>query len=197
MWFLSLDAWVQALIASLAMYAATALGAACVFLSRRPKEGVPPSYGYDYTILRREIQGLSQILHQNCTRHTGEGGKQERFPPRLPKVRQNATLSLRPPAKDRCYNGRTFKTRREIHMEYSVEGALVCGGAPAARVRRETEVFLEEKVHERRRTHPLFYAFCCGGGALLAVFGLFAGMLLPYSAAAMAVAGRDTMNRPY
>ena len=40
MWFLSLDAWVQALIASLVMYAATALGAACVFLSRRPKEGV-------------------------------------------------------------------------------------------------------------------------------------------------------------
>ena len=78
-------------------------------------------------------------------------------------------------------------------MEFSVEGALVCGGAPAARVRRETEVFLEEKAHEKRRTHPLFYAFCCGAGALLAVFGLFAGMLLPYSAAAMAVAGRDTM----
>ena len=78
-------------------------------------------------------------------------------------------------------------------MEFSVEGALVCGGAPAARVRRETEVFLEEKAHEKRRTHPLFYAFCCGAGALCAVFGLFAGMLLPYSAAAMAVAGRDTM----
>ena len=78
-------------------------------------------------------------------------------------------------------------------MEFSVEGALVCGGALAARVRRETEVFLEEKAHEKRRTHPLFYAFCCGAGALCAVFGLFAGMLLPYSAAAMAVAGRDTM----
>ena len=78
-------------------------------------------------------------------------------------------------------------------MEFSVEGALVCGGAPAARVRRETEVFLEEKAHEKRRTHPLFYAFCCGAGALCAVFGLFAGMFLPYSAAAMAVAGRDTM----
>ena len=78
-------------------------------------------------------------------------------------------------------------------MEYSVEGALVCGGAPQVRVRRETEVLLEKKVLEKRRTHPLFYAFCCGAGALLAVFGLFAGMFLPHSAAAMAVAGRDTM----
>ena len=80
-------------------------------------------------------------------------------------------------------------------MEYSVEGALVCGGAPQVRVRRETEVLLEKKVLEKRRTHPLFYAFCCGAGALLAVFGLFAGMLLPHSAAAMAVAGRDTMMK--
>lgn len=39
-WFLALDAWLQALIASLVMYAMTALGAACVFLSKRPKEGV-------------------------------------------------------------------------------------------------------------------------------------------------------------
>ena len=30
-WFFCLDAWLQALIASLFMYAMTALGAACVF----------------------------------------------------------------------------------------------------------------------------------------------------------------------
>ena len=39
MWFFSLAAWQQALLASLGMYAMTALGAACVFFSRRPKEG--------------------------------------------------------------------------------------------------------------------------------------------------------------
>ena len=39
MWFFSLAAWQQALLASLFMYAMTALGAACVFFSRRPKEG--------------------------------------------------------------------------------------------------------------------------------------------------------------
>ena len=35
-WFFCLDAWLQALIASLFMYAMTALGAACVFFSGRP-----------------------------------------------------------------------------------------------------------------------------------------------------------------
>ncbi len=39
-WFFSLEAWLQALLASLVMYAMTTLGAACVFLSKRPKEGV-------------------------------------------------------------------------------------------------------------------------------------------------------------
>lgn len=39
MWFFSLAAWQQALLASLGMYAMTALGATCVFFSRRPKEG--------------------------------------------------------------------------------------------------------------------------------------------------------------
>ncbi len=39
MWFLRLAVWQQALLCSLAMYAMTALGAACVFISRRPKEG--------------------------------------------------------------------------------------------------------------------------------------------------------------
>ncbi len=39
MWFLRLAVWQQALLCALAMYAMTALGAACVFLSRRPKEG--------------------------------------------------------------------------------------------------------------------------------------------------------------
>ena len=39
-WFLALDTWLQALIASLFMYAMTAAGAACVFLSRRPAQGV-------------------------------------------------------------------------------------------------------------------------------------------------------------
>ncbi len=35
-WFMGLDAWLQALLASLIMYSMTALGAACVFFSRRP-----------------------------------------------------------------------------------------------------------------------------------------------------------------
>ena len=39
MWFLRLAVWQQALLCALAMYAMTALGAACVFISRRPKEG--------------------------------------------------------------------------------------------------------------------------------------------------------------
>ncbi len=39
-WFSSLDAWLQALLASLVMYAMTAAGAACVFLSRRPARHV-------------------------------------------------------------------------------------------------------------------------------------------------------------
>ena len=38
-WFLSLAAWQQALIASLAMYFMTALGASFVLFARRPKEG--------------------------------------------------------------------------------------------------------------------------------------------------------------
>ena len=66
------------------------------------------------------------------------------------------------------------------------------GDACALRARRETEVLLEERVREKRRTRPLFYALLLGGTALCAAAGLFAGMLLPYSAAAMAVAGRDT-----
>ena len=68
----------------------------------------------------------------------------------------------------------------------------VYGDACALRARRETEVLLEERVREKRRTRPLFYALLLGGTALCAAAGLFAGMLLPYSAAAMAVAGRDT-----
>ncbi len=39
MWFLRLAVWQQALLCALAMYAMTAFGAACVFISRRPKEG--------------------------------------------------------------------------------------------------------------------------------------------------------------
>ena len=39
MWFLRLAVWQQALLCALAMYAMTALGAAGVFISRRPKEG--------------------------------------------------------------------------------------------------------------------------------------------------------------
>ena len=39
-WFLSLEAWQQALLASLIMYFMTALGASFVLFSRRPKEGV-------------------------------------------------------------------------------------------------------------------------------------------------------------
>ena len=39
MWFFSLAAWEQALLSSLVMYAMTALGAACVFFSRQPKQG--------------------------------------------------------------------------------------------------------------------------------------------------------------
>lgn len=64
-------------------------------------------------------------------------------------------------------------------MEFSVEGALVCGGAPQARVRRETEVLLEKKVLEKRRTHPLFYAFCCGAGRSLPSSGCLRGCSFP------------------
>ena len=39
-WFFALDAWLQALLASLVMYAMTTLGAACVFFSRRPNANV-------------------------------------------------------------------------------------------------------------------------------------------------------------
>ena len=39
MWFFSLAAWQQALLASLVMYLMTTLGAACVFFSKRPKQG--------------------------------------------------------------------------------------------------------------------------------------------------------------
>lgn len=40
MWFFELSAWQQALVMSLVMYLMTTLGAACVFFSRRPNEGV-------------------------------------------------------------------------------------------------------------------------------------------------------------
>lgn len=39
-WFFDLQSWLQALIASLFMYLMTTLGAACVFFSRRPKQGI-------------------------------------------------------------------------------------------------------------------------------------------------------------
>ena len=39
-WFLSMEVWQQALLASLAMYFMTALGASFVLFARRPKEGV-------------------------------------------------------------------------------------------------------------------------------------------------------------
>ena len=58
------------------------------------------------------------------------------------------------------------------------------GDACALRARRETEVLLEERVREKRRTRPLFYALLLGGTALCAAAGLFAGMLLSSSAAA-------------
>ena len=83
--------------------------------------------------------------------------------------------------------------REEIGMEFAAGEAALREGMLQTRARRETEVLLEQKVRERRKAKPLFYALCCGGTALFAVFGLFAGMRLPYSAAAMAVAGRDTM----
>ena len=83
--------------------------------------------------------------------------------------------------------------REEIGMEFAADEAALREGMLQTRARRETEVLLEQKVRERRKAKPLFYALCCGGTALFAVFGLFAGMRLPYSAAAMAVAGRDTM----
>ena len=39
-WFFDLQPWLQALIASLFMYLMTTLGAACVFFSRCPKQGI-------------------------------------------------------------------------------------------------------------------------------------------------------------
>ena len=42
------------------------------------------------------------------------------------------------------------------------------GDACALRARRETEVLLEERVREKRRTRPLFYALLLGGTALCA-----------------------------
>lgn len=78
-------------------------------------------------------------------------------------------------------------------MEFAAGEAAIKDGALPLRARRETEVLLERKVREKRKTRPLFYALNCGAGAAAVLFGLFAGLKLPYSAAAMAVAGRDTV----
>ena len=77
-------------------------------------------------------------------------------------------------------------------MQLSANGAVIQGGVPAVQ-RRETEVFLERRAFQKRRSHPLFYALCCGGISLFCLFGFFGAPLFPYSAAAMAAAGRDTM----
>lgn len=76
-------------------------------------------------------------------------------------------------------------------MQYAaIEGAIE--RAPVG-ARRNTEVRIEQRAREKLKTKPLFYASLTGAGAAAAVFGLFAGMLLPRSAAAWAVAGRDTL----
>ena len=77
-------------------------------------------------------------------------------------------------------------------MQLSANGAVIQGGVPAVQ-RRETEVFLERRAFQKRRSHPLFYALCCGGISLFCLFGFFGAPLFPYSAVAMAAAGRDTM----
>lgn len=74
-----------------------------------------------------------------------------------------------------------------------MQTAIVQGAVMPVNGRRETEVLIERRAREKSRTRPLLFAALTGAGALSSVFGLFAGMLLPSSAASLAVAGRDTM----